>query len=706
MNINVEDLESFLKNVDKISDLVKGLSSSDVDVQQRSAEKADHYIAALEDKEPCKTRINKTRINTNTSQPDPASQTGIQDSSRCPGGFLKVMEEDAAERSRTRKVNEMKANALKQKGNEAFALEDYEAAVQHYSAGLEELRDMQPLYTNRAQAYIKLGRFKQAIEDCEWALKCDERCVKAFLHMGRARLALRDYNQARSSYRMMVEIDPSKASMVQECLFQVDQEEQREEQERHAWEEMERGEEKARRVPQLLEKLSRPDQIPLYYCGGLQLLAQAITDCSSQTVFRLNNGFSVVNASPAVSRCLSQRWTDPGSQELCAALLQLWRVVCDGNDENHKLLLGCRSSSLSIVLSLASHNEAVVGGCLELLCSLSRTRNGRNLAIDSLNLHMLAAGLVACVSKQTLRDSRAALTVLQNFALENKFRLQLRATFNTSVGPHFTSILRNITPSNRGVLPSLLSTIDCMASDDVIRQVLADGGGCWESLLVAMERCSCCEYREVLYPLLGLVIKLSSRPSTAMQEHAVPLSRGCVDLLTDTDGGIITRATGVLSVVLPHSPAAVQLAVQAGVVSTMRRLLKSSGQTSTRFAIKTLAVCTAASTPARQELLAADKRLSVLRGLLSSRPEEVVLGNAALVLAHCVGEEGAASSLLGTDVVLLLLRLAGGDVTGTSAQRNAAIALGTLCRAEPRHMAKLRELHGLQILHSCMKLIT
>ena len=67
--------------------------------------------------------------------------------------------------------------------------------------------------------------------------------------------------------------------------------------------------------------------------------------------------------------------------------------------------------------------------------------------------------------------------------------------------------------------------------------------------------------------------------------------------------------------------------------------------------------------------------LSVLRGLLSSRPEEVVLGNAALVLAHCVGEEGAASSLLGTDVVLLLLRLAGGDVTGTSAQRNAALAL-------------------------------
>ena len=58
------------------------------------------------------------------------------------------------------------------------------------------------------------------------------------------------------------------------------------------------------------------------------------------------------------------------------------------SDENHKLLLGCRSSCLSIVLSLASHSEAVVGGGLELLCSLSRTRHGRSLAIDSLDLHM------------------------------------------------------------------------------------------------------------------------------------------------------------------------------------------------------------------------------------------------------------------------------------------------------------------------------
>lgn len=41
--------------------------------------------------------------------------------------------------------------ALKDKGNEAFAREDYETAVRFYSGGLAELKDMLPLYTNRAQ---------------------------------------------------------------------------------------------------------------------------------------------------------------------------------------------------------------------------------------------------------------------------------------------------------------------------------------------------------------------------------------------------------------------------------------------------------------------------------------------------------------------------------------------------------------------------
>jgi len=37
--------------------------------------------------------------------------------------------------------------------------------------GLREMKDNAALYTNRAQTYIKLGKFPEAFLDCEWALK-------------------------------------------------------------------------------------------------------------------------------------------------------------------------------------------------------------------------------------------------------------------------------------------------------------------------------------------------------------------------------------------------------------------------------------------------------------------------------------------------------------------------------------------------------
>lgn len=58
-------------------------------------------------------------------------------------------------------------------------------------------------------------------------------------------------------------------------------EEKKERQEINAMQQFNRGDEKATVVPQLLEKLSRPDQMPSYYCGGFDLLSEAVTDCES-----------------------------------------------------------------------------------------------------------------------------------------------------------------------------------------------------------------------------------------------------------------------------------------------------------------------------------------------------------------------------------------------------------------------------------------
>ena len=64
-----------------------------------------------------------------------------------------------------------------------------------------------------------------------------------------------------------------------EYLTQVDLEEKRDTRETNAKLEFDKGEGKGTTVPQLLENLSRPDQTPLSYCGGLEILLRAVTDC-------------------------------------------------------------------------------------------------------------------------------------------------------------------------------------------------------------------------------------------------------------------------------------------------------------------------------------------------------------------------------------------------------------------------------------------
>uniref|UniRef100_A0A4W4G8T2 Tetratricopeptide repeat domain 12 n=1 Tax=Electrophorus electricus TaxID=8005 RepID=A0A4W4G8T2_ELEEL len=195
--------------------------------------------------------------------------------------FMSILEKDAEERRKRRQVKEKLANALKEKGNKAFALGDYEVAVRMYTEGLEQLRDMQALYTNRAQAFIKLQKYKEAISDCEWALKCSEKCVKAYVHMGRAHLALKNFTESRFCYQKILDVEPERETLVKEYLTQVDLEEKKTLQEKAVREELEEGRDEAMVVPDLLKKLNKPNELDLYYCGGVELLLQAVkeADC-------------------------------------------------------------------------------------------------------------------------------------------------------------------------------------------------------------------------------------------------------------------------------------------------------------------------------------------------------------------------------------------------------------------------------------------
>ncbi|XP_017345696.1 tetratricopeptide repeat protein 12 isoform X1 [Ictalurus punctatus] len=702
-----EDLEKFLTNVDRISELVKELNSADVAAQEKAMEKADCLVASMEKENASKSHIDRTVINPNPScmsRPVVNKVNATYVPSESPENFMRSLEKDVEERRMRRQVKEKQANALKEKGNKAFALGDYELAVKMYTEGLEQLRDMPALYTNRAQAHIKLEKYKEAISDCEWALKCNHMCIKAYVHMGRAHLGLKNFIESRLCYGKILDIAPERETLVKDYLTRVDLEEKKSLQEQTALKELNDGKEGAVAIPEFLTKLDRPNEHTLYYCGGVELLTQAVKDSTGQTLFRLNNGFSVIAGNKNIKSCLAQTSKELHSEELCVSVLRLWRMVCSGNEENQQLLLHCPSTREQIVQLLTSTSLAVQQECLTLICMYCQTQHGRRLVIENLNLLRMVELLMDCVCKED-KSGTMALAILENLAGENKFRIQSRESITKVFAPPFEHLLENVAGSSQDLLPCLISVIGAMSVDEVIINRLASREEFWKSLFSAMGWCASCEYRNALYPLLGLMINIASNQTPIIQAYAVVGCKRCVDLLSDPDGGIITRAAGLLSVVLPKSAALTQEIVQQGVVKKLLRILKGEGHTSSRYSIKALAVCTASGQQACQELVKLDMRLVTIRKLLGSS-DELVVGNAALCLGHCLAVQGAAASLLGTDCVMLLLRHVAGKTNRADVQQNAAITLGKLCRAEPRHMVKLRELNGLEILHSCMKLIT
>ncbi|XP_032565637.1 tetratricopeptide repeat protein 12 isoform X1 [Chiroxiphia lanceolata] len=679
--------------------LLQGLKSTDSAVKEKALAEAERRLQEEggSKEEETKTTVNRTVINTRASGPAEAANADA---------FLAMLEKDAKERAKQRKRNEQLANALKEKGNEEFRRGDFAGAIQSYSEGLEKLRDKQELYTNRAQAYLKIQEYEKAIGDCEWALKCNGKCIKAYFLMGKAHLALKHYPESRQCYEKMLQVDPQKESLFKACVAEVDSEEKRVKDEERAKKEVQAGNVAALSIKELLQRLSTPGQDILFYTGGIRLLAAVVKDCTEQTLFRTNNGFSILGDNGAVGGCLCAERRSPAEVELCVSLLVLWQAVCAGNEENQRLLLTQPAVSAQLPELLSSGIPEIQRETLALISLYSESERGRKLLVRHQDLSRWLQILLAFVKSSDGRAGRA-MNILADLIAEERFKAQCRAQLSTGALPLFTHLLVCARGVDLAALSCAISIMGSLCADPGIRSHMAQSRECWQGCLQLLEGSpegSTPSYQECVFAVLGLMMNLLLESNGIIQDFAVAITGRCLALLSHQDGRIVTRAIGVLSRVLPASSSAVEEAVKGGVVKKMVKFLKAGGQLTATYGIKTLCICTRSSRQAQEELVKADKRFAVLLRLLRSQ-EEMVVGNAAFCLSQCLGVPGAGTALLGSNVVLLLLSLAGGEAARTTVQENAAVALGKLCAAEPRHIHQLRKLNGLAILNSSMKYV-
>lgn len=78
------------------------------------------------------------------------------------------------------------ADQLKQRGNEAFQANDFVNAEVYYRKAIEDFGPTQVLLSNKAAALIQLGKFQEAIEDCDHAIQLDPTWTKAYFRKATA----------------------------------------------------------------------------------------------------------------------------------------------------------------------------------------------------------------------------------------------------------------------------------------------------------------------------------------------------------------------------------------------------------------------------------------------------------------------------------------------------------------------------------------
>ncbi|XP_063273896.1 tetratricopeptide repeat protein 12 isoform X3 [Prinia subflava] len=622
------DFQRFLRRVDDVANLLQGLKSPDSAVQEKTIAETEKRLreqGGSREEGESRTTLNRTLIN--TPGPARAEEAGAD-------GLLAALERDAKERAQQRRRNEQLADTLKEQGNEAFRGGDFALAVQRYSEGLQKLRDKQELYTNRAQAYLKLHEYEKAINDCEWALKCNKNCLKAYFLMGKAHLALQHFTEARQCYERMLQVDPQKEKLVKGCVSEARLEEKRVRDEERAEREAQAGNVSALSIQELLQRISSPDQELLYYTGGIRLLAEVVKNCTGQTFFRTNKGFSILrNETVRGAFCAESK--SPAEVELCISLLLLWRAACAGNEENQRLLLAQPGVCAQLAELLSSGTAHIQRETLALISLYSESENGRRLLLRQ-DLSRWLQILMAFV-KSTDARADSAMNILSDLIGEERFQTQCRAMFSTGVLPLFTQLLVSAGQVNQAALARGVAVLGGLCADVGLRAQLARSRECWQGCLQLLD--GCCDasspgYQQCVFAVLGLMVNLLLESNATIQDFAVPISGRCLALLSHQDGRIVTRATGVLSRVLAASPSAVEEVVEGGVVKKMLKFLKAGGHLTSSYAIRTLSICTKSSRRAQEELLRWDKRFRVLLKLLECG-DELCVGNAAFCLSQC-----------------------------------------------------------------------
>ncbi|XP_075927443.1 tetratricopeptide repeat protein 12 isoform X1 [Petromyzon marinus] len=729
-----EQLGRFLGRVDDVADLLARMNSPDEQLRRAALAEADRTIQHLHDDQEevdgCRVRLDRTVI---AAAPAPGSMEGKQcpEMSQGSDAFMSLLEKDARERADRRRENELLALGLKERGNAAFREGDFASALALYSEGLDACRDLEVLYTNRAQTFLKLGRPAEALADCQWALRCNERSVKARVLMGKSHQALGQFTEAQGTYEAVLAADPTHKILIQGLLRALQRERLRVEEEREARAQLSGADPHAARS--LLAALghlrggagsSAPE-----LARDVRSLASSIHSPTTRALFRIEEGFEIITGNATLLRSLCGCCVGEEETALCVALLQLLQAACQDDEASVGRLLAslrlCRAATegartaeeeatVPLLGALRSGEAEVRLHAVRLLRTLSQTEAGREQLLGQFDVGRLLSALASTLPSV---PASLPLDVITQLGTHPRFRRWLWEDEGRALATLLAPLERCLArgeptrPDAEHLAPCIAALATLASYGGAVRAALAARHELWDACLGIADRCAGHQGAPLagalLRDLVGLLLRLAEEDNDTVQGIAGRVTRTCLPLLDDPSGRTVVMSLALLGRVLPRSEVAVNDAVSAGIVSSLLGFLEArGGPVAVLAAARPLAVVTQKNAAARGQLAESRAGLDALLALLegptgAGEGLEGAQGNAALCLGHC-----AASPLLPGRAVPALLRHAARSDAPPALRANCAIALAKMCRAQPRFARRLRRReHGMELLRDCAQLL-
>ncbi|OMP86535.1 Heat shock protein sti1-like protein [Diplodia seriata] len=109
---------------------------------------------------------------------------------------LRAVEKAKIKAEKEAYIDPVKGEEARELGNEKFKNADWAGAVEAYSEMIKRAPEDPRGFSNRAACYIKLLAFPSAVQDCDEAIKRDNKFIRAYLRKAQALQAMREYNKA------------------------------------------------------------------------------------------------------------------------------------------------------------------------------------------------------------------------------------------------------------------------------------------------------------------------------------------------------------------------------------------------------------------------------------------------------------------------------------------------------------------------------